>query len=87
MDKKNRNFEKIAKLSKTIQNDLGLFAKERYQELKDIDNCIEVSFQKGTGILQELNKSVNAVEQRLELLEREKDKISTFYKKIDMVDK
>ena len=87
IDRNNRSFEKIARLSKTIKNELTEFAKERYQELKDFDNCVEVSFQKGAGILEEFNKSINSVEQRMDLIEREKEKISNFYKKIDMVDK
>jgi len=87
IDQKNRNFEKIARLSKTIKQELSDFADERLQDFKDFDNCVEVTFQKGKNILDDFNKSINAVEQRMELLEREKEKISMFYQKIDMIDK
>ena len=87
LDRNNRSFEKIARLSKTIKNELSEFAQERYQELKDFDNCVEVSFQKGSSVLEKINKSINSVEQRFDFIEKEKEKISIFYKKIDMIDK
>lgn len=86
LDKKNRSFEKIAKLSKNIKEDLYHFAEEKFQSLKDFDNCIDVSLQKGDGLLEVLNKSINELEEKYNSIDKEKERVSSFFQKIDILD-
>jgi|GEM_PF-1299524 len=86
LDKKNRSFEKIAKLSKNIKEDLYHFAEEKFQSLKDFDNCIDVSLQKGDGLLEVLNKSINDLEEKYNSIDKEKERVSSFFQKIDILD-
>ena len=87
MDKNNRSFEKIARLSKNIKEDLAKFAEDKFQSLRDFDNCIDVSIQKGSTLIENLYRSIDELQDRYRELDNEKEKISNFYKKIDMVDK
>jgi hypothetical protein len=81
LDKKNRSFDKIAKFSKNVKEELSVFTKERFQEIKDYDNSIDVSLQKGKGLLDDLNKSLKLAEQHSHILE--KNKLSTLLQKIE----
>jgi chromosome segregation ATPase len=87
LDKNNRSFEKIARLSKSIKEDLSKFAEDKFQSLRDFDNCIDVSIQKGSTLIDGFYKSIDELQNKYNELENEKDKISGFYRKIDMVDK
>jgi len=86
LDKKNRSFEKIARLSKNIKEELYRFAEDKFQSLKDFDNCIDVSLQKGDGLLEVLNSSINELEERYNNVDKEKERVSSFFQKIDVLD-
>ncbi|HOV14417.1 MAG TPA: hypothetical protein PK771_09050, partial [Spirochaetota bacterium] len=87
LDKNNRSFEKIARLGKNIREDIESLVNEKIQYLKDFDNCIEVSSQKANYILDGLNKSIYGLEDKIKGLDNEKERISSFYQKIENIDK
>ncbi|HPO51093.1 MAG TPA: hypothetical protein PLO89_12275, partial [Spirochaetota bacterium] len=87
LDKNNRSFDKIARLGKNIKDDIENLVSEKVQYLKDFDNCIEVSSQKANYILDNLNKSIYELQDKVKDLDGEKEKISSFYKKIEIIDK
>ena len=87
LDKNNRNFDKIARLGKAIRNEIETLVTEKVQELKDFDNCIDVSSQKATYILENLNRSMDGLESKIKGLDGERERISGYYQKIENIDK
>ena len=59
LDAKNRSFDKLSKLYKNIREELGKFSDEKKTELQDFDNCIDTSIDKGSALLEQLNKSIS----------------------------
>lgn len=87
LDKNSRSFEKIAKLGKNIKEELNSLVEEKVQYLKDFDNCIDVSSQRAGYLLENLNKSISDLETMFKSLDNEKERVSSYYQKIENIDK
>nr|HPO48991.1 hypothetical protein [Spirochaetota bacterium] len=85
LDKNNRSFDKVAKLSKNVKDEITLITKDKLQEVRDYNNFIDASLQRGGVLLEELNKNLKLTEQKNSALQN--DKVLNLLTKVENIEK
>lgn len=85
LDRNNRSFDKMAKLSKSVKDEISSITKDKIQEVRDYNNFIETSLQRGKILLDDLNKNLKLTEQKSNLLQN--DKVLSLLSKVESIEK
>lgn len=84
LDKNNKTFEKVARLLKSVKEDINQMTSDKIQEIKDYNNFIETSLSKGEMLLSDLNKNLKLTEQKNTLLQN--DKVVSLLQKVENIE-